>query len=149
MKQALLAKCILALFTWDGSYEHLAQNMLLLTPFEDNQGDILSTFKFRLSVARPNFLDMHMALDGTVLFLDKAPKLIIDDRTLETGLALWVQFATNGTTQRAYRSQMLVDDFPNLFREVHSNQDPLEIVLEQMGEQEEHDSPEVILEDDS
>ena len=90
-----------------------------------------------------------MAQDGTVLFLDKAPKLIIDDRTLETGLALWVQFATNGTTQRAYRSQMLVDDFPNLFREVHSNQDPLEIVLEQMGEQEEHNNPEVILEDNS
>lgn len=40
------------------------------------------------------------------------PMLIIDDRTLETGLALWVQSATNGTRQRAYRSQMLIDDFP-------------------------------------
>jgi uncharacterized membrane protein len=91
---------------------------------------------------------MHMAQDGTVLFLDDAPKLIIDDRTLETGLALWVQFATNGTRQRAYRVQMLIDDFPDLFREVHLNQEPLEIVLDQMGEEEEHENPEVILEND-
>ncbi|CEJ61828.1 hypothetical protein PMG11_10345 [Penicillium brasilianum] len=149
VKQALLAKCVLALFPWDGSYEHLARNMPLWMPFEDNQGDILSTFKFRLSVAQPNFLDMHMAQDGTVLFLDTSPKLIIDDRTLETGLALWVQFATNGTTQRAYRSQMLIDGFPDLYREVHPNQDPLELVLEHMGEQEEHDNPQVIQEDES
>jgi hypothetical protein len=147
-KQALLTKCILALFAWDGGYEHLTQNISILTPFEDNQGDILDTFKFRQSVARPDFLDMHMAQDGTVLFLDDAPKLIIDDRTLETGLALWVQFATNGTRQRAYRVQMLIDDFPDLFREVHLNQEPLEIVLDQMGEEEEHENPEVILEND-
>ena len=44
---------------------------------------------------------------------------------------------------------MFIDDFLNLFREVHSNQDLLEIVLEQIGEQEEHNNPEVILEDDS
>ncbi|OKO99957.1 hypothetical protein PENSUB_8174 [Penicillium subrubescens] len=124
--------------------------MSLLTPFEDNQGDILETFKFRQSVARPDFLDMHMAQDGTVLFSDDGPKLIIDDRTLETGLALWVQFATNGTRQRAYRSQMLTDDFPDLFRGVHLNQDPLEIAMIHMGEREGegYDDLEMILEDD-
>jgi hypothetical protein len=110
----------------------------------------LETFKFRQSVARPDFLDMHMAQDGTVLFSDDGPKLIIDDRTLETGLALWVQFATNGTRQRAYRSQMLTDDFPDLFRGVHLNQDPLEIAMIHMREREGegYDDLEMILEDD-
>jgi hypothetical protein len=124
--------------------------MSLLTPFKDDQGDILQTFKFRQSVARPDFLDMHMAQDGTVLFVDNGPILIIDDRSLETGLALRVQFATNGITQRAYRSQIPIDDFPDLFREVHLNQDPLEIALIHMGEREGdgYDDPEVILEDD-
>jgi hypothetical protein len=40
-KQALLTKCILALFAWDGGYEHLTQNISILTPFKDDQGDIL------------------------------------------------------------------------------------------------------------
>jgi hypothetical protein len=122
--------------------------MALLTPFEDNQWDLLDTFQFRQSVVRPNFLDMHMAQDGTVLFLDDAPKLIIDDRTLETGLALWVQFTSNGTRQRAYRSQMLIDDFPSLFGEVRLNQDPLEIALDHMADDRKHYDPEVSLEDD-
>jgi hypothetical protein len=89
VKQAPLAECILALFTWDGIYEHLAQGMPLLTPPGDDQGDISSMFEFRLSVARPNFMGMYMAQDGTVLLLDMAPKLIIANRTLETALALW------------------------------------------------------------
>lgn len=89
-----------------------------------------------------------MAQDGTVLFLDDGPKLIIDDRTLETGLALWVQFTTNGTKQRAHRSQMLIDEFPYSFSEVHLNQDPLEIVLYQIRDREGHDESEVIWEDD-
>ncbi|KAL3477034.1 hypothetical protein BJX99DRAFT_270185 [Aspergillus californicus] len=152
-KQALLAKCIVALFSWDGSQSHLTQDMSMLLPFEENgntnQGDqdIVSSFKFRQSVARPNFLDMHMAQDGTVLFTDDAPKLIIDDRTLETGLALWVEFATNGAPERAYRSQILIEDFAYLFLEVYSNMDPLRNVLDQMGEDEEHEDPDVVLED--
>lgn len=55
-------------------------------PLEDNEGDILDIFKFRESVTRPNFVDMHMNIEGTLLFSDCTPKLIIDDRTLETGL---------------------------------------------------------------
>lgn len=35
-------------------------------------------------------MGMYMAQDGIVLLLDMAPKLIIDDRTLKTGLVLWV-----------------------------------------------------------
>ncbi|KAJ5974265.1 hypothetical protein N7481_011475 [Penicillium waksmanii] len=38
-----------------------------------NKGDIVEKFKFLQSVVRPDFLDMHMALDGTVLFADRAP----------------------------------------------------------------------------
>lgn len=49
-----------------------------------------------------------MALDGTVLFADLAPKLIIDDRTLETGLTLWVRFETNGTKELTFRALMLM-----------------------------------------
>lgn len=75
---------------------------------EDNQGDIPETFKFHQSVARPNFLDMHMALDGTVLLgRDCYAKLITDDRTIETGLGLWVEFATNGIYKKAHRSQII------------------------------------------
>jgi hypothetical protein len=92
----------------------------MLLPVEDNQCDILEIFKFRQSVARPDFLDMHMTLDGTVLFTECEPKLIIDDRTLETGLGLWVQFRTNGTRERAYRTQMVMEEFPDFFRDIHA-----------------------------
>lgn len=127
--QALLAKCLVALFGWDGGYEYLTDDMSMFLPMEDNQGDILEIFKFRQSVARPDFLDMHMALDGTVLFTECEPKLIIDDRTLETGLGLWVQFETNGTRGRAYRTQMVMDEFPDLFRDIHANMNPLDSAL--------------------
>lgn len=80
-----------------------------------------------------------------MLFLDDASKLIIDDLTLETGLVFLVQFTTNGIRKRVYRSQMLNDDFSYLFREVHLNQESLEFALD--GDEEEHEDPDVILED--
>jgi len=56
---------------------------------EDNQGDILDTFKLQRNM-----------LDGMVIFRDCYAKLITDDRTLETGVGLWVEFATNGIYER-------------------------------------------------
>lgn len=122
-------------------------DMSMLLPIEDNQGDILEIFKFRLSVARPDFLDTYMTLDGTVLFTECEPKLIIDDRTLETGLGLWVQFKTNGTRERAYRTQMAMEEFPDLFRDIHSNMNTLENALQYMEGDKDPD-PEEILEDE-
>jgi hypothetical protein len=55
---------------------------------------------------------MYMALDRTVLFRDCYAKLIIDDRTLETGLGLWVEFVTNGIYKKAYRAQTMMEDEP-------------------------------------
>lgn len=78
-KQALLAKCILGLFPWEDGWEFLASEIVMFMPLEGNQGDIIDTFKIQQSVARPDFLDMHMALDGTVIFRDCYAKLIIDD----------------------------------------------------------------------
>jgi hypothetical protein len=129
-KEALLAKCILGLFPWEEGWEFLADEMIMFLPLEDNQGDILETFKFHQSVARPNFLDMHMALDGTVLFRDCYAKLIIDDRTLETGLGLWVEFATNGIYKKAYRAQMMMEEFAHFYCEIGpGNQVPIEQAL--------------------
>lgn len=116
-------------------------------PVEDNQGDILEIFKFRQSVARPDFLDMYMTVDGTVLFTECEPKLIIDDHTLETGLCLWVQFENNGTRERAWRAQMVMEEFPDHFRDVHLNMNPLDSALIYMEEDEDPD-PEEILEDE-
>ncbi|KAJ5150995.1 uncharacterized protein N7482_010247 [Penicillium canariense] len=88
--QALLANYLISLFSWDGSIDvvtHICQEIVTLMPINDN----LSTsnlLEFRESVARPNFLDMYMAQDGTLLSSDSFPKLIIDDRTLESGLLL-------------------------------------------------------------
>ncbi|KAJ5297521.1 hypothetical protein PENANT_c005G06122 [Penicillium antarcticum] len=82
------------------------------------------------SVARPNFLDMHMALDGTVFFRDCYAKLIIDDRTLETGLGLWVEFSTNGIYTKAYRAQMMMEEFAHFYCEIGpGNQVPIEQAL--------------------
>ncbi|KAJ6037268.1 hypothetical protein N7540_001547 [Penicillium herquei] len=129
-KEALLAKCILGLFPWEAGWEFLADEMIMFLPLEDNQGDILDTFKFHQSVARPNFLDMHMALDGTVLFRDRYPKLIIDDRTLETGLGLWADFATNGIYEKARRAQIMMEEFGYFYREIGpGNQIPIEQAL--------------------
>ncbi|KAJ6018736.1 hypothetical protein N7522_000803 [Penicillium canescens] len=120
-KEALLAKCVLGLFPWEEGLEFLADEMIL---------DILETFKFHQSVARPNFLDMHMALDGTVLFRDCYAKLIIDDRTLETGLGIWVEFATNGIYKKAYRAQMMMEEFAHFYCEIGpGNQVPIEQAL--------------------
>ncbi|KAJ5726218.1 uncharacterized protein N7483_007575 [Penicillium malachiteum] len=118
---------------------------------DDNQGDILETFKFRQSVARPDFLDMYMTVEGTLLFSECEPKVIIDDRTLETGLCLWVQYQNNGRRERAWRAQMFMMEFPDNFRAVHPNMEPLDGVLiymepEELGD--EDPDPEVILEDE-
>jgi hypothetical protein len=86
-------------------------------PVKDNQ-DILETFKLQQSVARLDFLDMHMALDGTVLFRDCYPKLVIDDRTLETGLGLWVQFKTSGIYETAYRAQIMSTEHAECYRDM-------------------------------
>ncbi|KAJ5322786.1 hypothetical protein N7452_011075 [Penicillium brevicompactum] len=145
--QAVLAKCLVALFGLDNGDIFLADNISMLLPVEDNQGDVIETCNFRQSVARPDFLDMHMTLDGTVVFKKCEPKLIIDDRTLQTGLGLWVQFQTNGTWQRAYRVQMIMQEFPDLFRDIHCNMNTLETTLDYMEEGGDAD-PDVILEDE-
>lgn len=92
----------------------------------------MDKFKFCQSVARPEFLDMHMALDGTVLFANRALKLNIDDRTLETGLALWVQFETNGTKELVYRIQMLMEEFDFMFIDFHGHAESLDDALVHM-----------------
>ncbi|KAJ5613736.1 hypothetical protein N7528_007390 [Penicillium herquei] len=147
--QALLAKCLITLFGWDGGYEYMTGEMSMYFPIEDNQGDILKTFKFRQSVSRPNFLDMSMTVNGTLLFLDCMPKLIIDDRTLETGLCLWVQYENNGRPQRAWRAQMFMEEFPLFFVAIHPNSDPLEEALQYMDPNGlGAENPELILEND-
>ncbi|KAJ5907678.1 hypothetical protein N7495_000360 [Penicillium taxi] len=146
--QALLAKCLITLFGWDGGYEYLAYQMSMYFPMEDNQGDILEIFKFRQSVARPDFLDIYMTVDGTILFSECEPKLIIDDRTLETGLCLWVQFQNNGTRERAWRVQMVIEEFPGLFLDAYPNMTPLDSVLVYMEDYQEDSDPEHILEDE-
>ncbi|KAL4796137.1 hypothetical protein BDV19DRAFT_388557 [Aspergillus venezuelensis] len=135
--QALLAKCIVALVSFDGRQSHLTQDISMLLPLAENCA----------TNTNQGPQDQNMDIDGTVLFTHDAPKLIIDDRTLETGLALWVDFANNGAPERVYRVQMLVDDFPYLFLGVYSNWDPLRTVLDYMGEDKEHDDPDVVLED--
>ncbi|KAJ5649797.1 uncharacterized protein N7484_003520 [Penicillium longicatenatum] len=109
---------------------------------------VLENFKLRASVARPNFFDMHMAQDGTVLFEDSFPKLIIDDRTLTTGLALWVEFANNGAPERVYRAQMVMEEFPEHFRQIRRNSDPLYDVMLYMEDDEKCQAPEGILENE-
>lgn len=142
--QALLTKCLVALFGLDNGDIFLADYISMLLPMEDNQGDILETCKFRQSVARPDFLDMHMTLNGTVVFTECEPKLIIDDRTIETGLGLWAQFQTNGARQRAYRVQMMMQEFPDLFRDIHCNMNTLETTLDYMEEGGDGDTEEIL-----
>ncbi|KAJ5247417.1 hypothetical protein N7468_002400, partial [Penicillium chermesinum] len=123
--QALLAKCLITLFGWMGDQEYMTTTTSMYYPLEDNQGNILDIFKFRQSLARPDFLDVCMTVKGTLLFSDCFPKLIIDDYTLETGLCLWVQYQNNGRPERAWRAQMFMDEFPLFFLAVHANSDPL------------------------
>ncbi|KAJ5313115.1 hypothetical protein N7508_003945 [Penicillium antarcticum] len=154
-KEALLAKCILGLFPWEDGWDFLADEMIVFVPPEDNKGNVLETFKFHQSVARPNFLDMHMALDGTVLFRDCSPKLIIDDRTLETGLGLWVDFATNGIYEIARRGQIMMEEFAHFYREIGpGNRVPIDQALNYIEDREiyidrdEDADPREILEDE-
>ncbi|KAJ5632589.1 hypothetical protein N7490_008928 [Penicillium lividum] len=152
-KQALLAKAILGLFPWEDGEEFLADEIVIFLPVKDNQ-DILETFKLQQSVARPDFLDMHMALDGTVLFRDCYPKLIIDDRTLETGLGLWVQFETNGSYETAYRAQIMSPDHAGCYRDIGpGNQRSIPLALQYIEngylDLDENRDPKIILEDES
>ncbi|KAF9253667.1 hypothetical protein LCP9604111_1193 [Penicillium roqueforti] len=154
-KEALLAKCILGLFPWEDGWDFLADEMIVFVPPEDNKGNVLETFKFYQSVARPNFLDMHMALDGTVLFRDCSPKLIIDDRTLETGLGLWVDFTTNGIYEIARRGQIMMEEFAYFYREIGpGNRVPIDQALNYIEDREiyidrdEDADPREILEDE-
>ncbi|CAG8928769.1 unnamed protein product [Penicillium salamii] len=154
-KEALLTKCILGLFPWEDGWYFLADEMIMFVPPEDNHGDILETFKFHQSVARPNFLDMHMALDGTVLFRDNSPILIIDDRTLETGLGLWAEFSTNGIYEKARRGQIMMQEFADSYREIGpGNRVPIDQALDYIESMEvyrdrdEDADPREILEDE-
>ncbi|KAJ5393064.1 uncharacterized protein N7487_010705 [Penicillium crustosum] len=147
--------CILGLFPWEDGWDFLADEMIVFVPPEDNKGNVLETFKFHQSVARPNFLDMHMALDGTVLFRDCSPKLIIDDRTLETGLGLWVDFATNGIYEIARRGQIMMEEFAHFYREIGpGNRVPIDQALNYIEDREiyidrdEDADPREILEDE-
>lgn len=117
-------------------------------PFEENQYDLVHNFKFRQSVARPDFQDMHMTQDGTVLFANTFPKLIIDDHTLKTGLALWVQYETNGLRERIYRMQLLSSEFPDLFRGVHLNMNSLEVQLNFMEDDDEDENMDMFWEEE-
>lgn len=131
-----------------GDQVYMTTTMSMYYPLEDNQGNILDTFKFRQSLARPDFLDVCLTVEGTLLFSDCFPKLIIDDHTLETGLCLWVQYQNNGRRERAWRAQMFMDEFPLFFLAVHANSDPLDEVLEYMeNDRLEDEDPEVILEE--
>ena len=131
-----------------GDQEYMTTTMSMYYPLEDNQGNILDTFKFRRSLARPDFLDMCVTVKGTLRFSDFFPKLIIDDRTLETGLCLWVQYQNNGRQERAWRAQMFMDEFPLFFLAVHANSELLDEVLEYMeNDRLEDEDPEVILEE--
>ncbi|KAJ5924249.1 hypothetical protein N7466_008436 [Penicillium verhagenii] len=153
-KQALLAKCILGLFPWEDGWEFLADEIVMFLPLEGNQGNhVLDTFKLQQSVARPDFLDMHMALDGTVIFRDCYPKLIIDDRTLETGLGLWVEFGTNGIYEKAYRAQIMMMEFADFYREIGpGNQTPIQCALmyieSRYSDLDKDRDPKIILEDE-
>ncbi|KAJ6028852.1 hypothetical protein N7540_004428 [Penicillium herquei] len=152
-KEALLAKCILALFEWESGWDFLADRIVMFMPLKNNQSDMLETFKLHQSVARPDFLDMHMALDGTVLFMDCYAKLIIDDRTLETGLGLWVEFGTNGIYEKAYRAQIMLDVLAHCYYEIGpGNQTPIERALEYIESRyidlDENRDPKIILEDE-
>lgn len=153
MTHALLIKCLLPIFNWEGSHEYLTESITALMPTDcddiTSSSGALENFKLRASVARPNFFDMHMAQDGTLLFEDSSPKLIIDDRTLTTGLALWVEFANNGAPERVYRAQMVMEEFPDLFRQIQRNSDPLYDVLLYMEDDEECQASEGILENES
>lgn len=153
-KQALLAKCIMGLFPWEGGWEFLASEIVMFLPLEGNQGDILDTFKLQQSVARPDFLDMHMALDGSVIFRDCYAKLIIDDRTLETGLGLWVEFDPNGVYEKAFRAQIMSPDMADCYWEIGpGNQTGIEFALEYIksgySDLDEDRDPKIILEDES
>ncbi|KAJ5552478.1 hypothetical protein N7494_001856 [Penicillium frequentans] len=138
--QALLAKCILSLFGLDCGDDLLVTMISVLMPFEENQCDLVDNFKFRRSVARPDFQDVHMTQDGTVLFANTFPTLIIDDQTLRSGLALWIQYETNGFRERACRMQLLSKEFPDLFRDVYLNQNSLEVQLNFMEDDDEDEN---------
>ncbi|KAJ5803369.1 uncharacterized protein N7503_005819 [Penicillium pulvis] len=130
-KQALLTKCNLGLFPWEDGWEFLASGIVMFLPLGGNQGDILDTFQLQQSVARPDFLDMHMALDETVLFRDCYRKPIIDDRTLETELGLWVQFETNGIYKTAYWAQIMSAEHAEYYRDIGpGNQRDPKFILE-------------------
>ncbi|KAJ5523321.1 hypothetical protein N7513_012865 [Penicillium frequentans] len=134
MTQALLVKCLLSIFNREGTHEYLIESITALIPtYRDDITSgfgFLENFKLRASLARPNFFDMHMAQDGTVLFEDSFPKLIIDD-------------------QRVYRARMGMEEFPDLFRQIQRNSYPLYDVLLYMEDDEKCQAPEGILENES
>ncbi|KAJ5707880.1 hypothetical protein N7488_007681 [Penicillium malachiteum] len=125
----------------------------MFLPLKENSSNILDSSKLQQSVARPNFIDMHMVLDGTVLFRDRYAKLIIDDRTLETGLGLWVEFGTTGVYEKAYRAQVMSEALAYCYREIGpGNQTPIERALEYIESRyidlDENRDPKIILEDE-
>ncbi|KAJ5738514.1 hypothetical protein N7493_001669 [Penicillium malachiteum] len=142
-------RCSQSVSSYDSDGTYMTGEISMYCPLQDNQGDVLKTFKFRQSVSRPNFLDMSMTVNGTLLFWDCMSKLIIDDRTLETGLCLWVQYENNGKRQRAWRAQIFMEEFPLFLVAIHANSDPLEEALQYMDPNGLGDeNPELILEND-
>lgn len=89
-----------------------------------------------------------MTQDGSVLFANNFPKLIIDDHTLKTGLALWIQYETNGFRERVYRIQLLSSEFPDLFRDVHLNMNSLEVHLNFMEDDDEDENMDMFWEEE-
>ncbi|KAJ5533185.1 hypothetical protein N7494_009737 [Penicillium frequentans] len=47
--------------------------LIIINALEENEGDVIESFRFHQKVARSNFLDMRITQNGAVLFLGKAP----------------------------------------------------------------------------
>ncbi|OJJ36369.1 hypothetical protein ASPWEDRAFT_37942 [Aspergillus wentii DTO 134E9] len=95
------------LLQWEWNYDDpinpVSSPVAMISPSATDKPITAETFKLARSVECPDFSDMGMTVDGTVIFNEIGTAVLVDDVTLQTGLILMLKPHTNGSVEFAAR----------------------------------------------
>ena len=102
-----MVKAFLLLFVWDygDPYFPLNCQLMKISPNPATGPITPENFKMARSVECPDFEDMGMTVDGTLLFLWEKMDFLIDDQTLKTGLIMATETRDDGSVAFSARFQ--------------------------------------------
>ncbi|RDW93639.1 uncharacterized protein DSM5745_00961 [Aspergillus mulundensis] len=134
---ALWVKLLLMFFDYESEF-HIAHNVFALSP-HDGEAITLDTFKRYQALEPADFRVVQFNELGEAVFGPaNGAVIMVDERSLRSGLVIAAQFGVDGTPRNAYRVRPV--DLPDAWRRVGSLGKPLgEVMAHFDGDKDEHD----------